>query len=363
VAFVLNFAPHYRKRIIQLLQLDLEASIYAGERTFGKIKALEDIELSDKITRLPFRRLFKNIYWLSGTISLSFKPYSKYVITGQPHGLSFWVMLFVNKILGKKTYLWTHGWYGNEHGIKSKFKKIFYKLSDGVFLYGNYAKELMLKEGFRDDELFVIYNSLDYTKQKELQKNLKPSSEYPDHFKNDLPIVVFIGRLTKEKKLDLIIEALKLSACKNPFNIVYIGDGPARAELSLKAEKDNLEDKIWFYGSCYDEKKIAELIFNADICVSPGFVGLTAMHSLVFGTPVITHGTFEEQMPEFEAIEEGKTGSFFEKNNVESLSNKISNWFENHPTKSSTVIQECMDVIDKKYNPNVQIETFKTVLS
>lgn len=54
----------------------------------------------------------------------------------------------------------------------------------------------------------------------------------------------------------------------------------------------------------------AEFIYNADLCVSPGNVGLTAMHSLVFGCPVITHNCFEWQMPEFEAIQPGITGDF-----------------------------------------------------
>ena len=59
-------------------------------------------------------------------------------------------------------------------------------------------------------------------------------------------------------------------------------------------ENLNLQDQIWFYGACYDESKLGELIFNADLCVSPGNVGLTAVHSMGYGTPVITHNNFAQ---------------------------------------------------------------------
>ncbi len=78
-------------------------------------------------------------------------------------------------------------------------------------------------------------------------------------------------------------------------------------------DKNQSKGRIWLYGACYDEEIIGELIFNAQLCVSPGNVGLTAMHSLVYGTPVITHNNFSNQSPEFEAIIDGKTGSFSKK--------------------------------------------------
>lgn len=54
----------------------------------------------------------------------------------------------------------------------------------------------------------------------------------------------------------------------------------------------------------------AELIYNADLCVAPGNIGLTAMHAMMFGCPCISHNDFSWQMPEFEAIVPYKTGNF-----------------------------------------------------
>ena len=52
-------------------------------------------------------------------------------------------------------------------------------------------------------------------------------------------------------------------------------------------------------------------------------VGLTAIHSLSFGTPVLTHNNFDNQMPEVQAINEGENGGFFIENDLEDLIKKI----------------------------------------
>ena len=61
---------------------------------------------------------------------------------------------------------------------------IFFKLSDGVFLYGNYAKNLMESEGIDSNKLHVIYNSLNNDLQLKIRKTLSPSEVFKDFFKN-----------------------------------------------------------------------------------------------------------------------------------------------------------------------------------
>ena len=123
-----------------------------------------------------------------------------------------------------------------------------------------------------------------------------------------------------------------------------------------------LEKNVWFYGPCYDEKELSGLIFNADLCVSPGNVGLTAMHTMVFGTPVLTHNDFPHQMPEFEAIHEGETGAFFTLDNIQSLADGISKWFVQKSNKREEVRKACMKEIDENWTPQFQIEVLKKYL-
>ena len=73
-----------------------------------------------------------------------------------------------------------------------------------------------------------------------------------------------------------------------------------------------------FVGEVYSESELCPLIAAADLCVSPGAVGLTVMHALVYGTPVITHDDLDNQKPEFEAIQPGVTGALFRRGDVQS---------------------------------------------
>lgn len=111
---------------------------------------------------------------------------------------------------------------------------------------------------------------------------------------------MFVGRLDPIQKLDMILKAIKLSKDKGRlYNMTYIGGGQEKENLEALTKDLGLEDRVWFYGPCYDEEVLGNLIYNADLCVAPGNIGLTAMHTLVFGTPAMTHNCFKWQMPEF----------------------------------------------------------------
>jgi glycosyltransferase involved in cell wall biosynthesis len=144
--------------------------------------------------------------------------------------------------------------------------------------------------------------------------------------------------------------------------LTFIGDGVQRANLEVLVKEKQLEDQVWFYGACYDEKVNAELIYNADLCVAPGNVGLTAMHTMVFGCPVVTHDDFTMQMPEFESIKPGITGDFFKYGNEEELCKTIENWFENKNYNRETIRKACYDEIDSSWTPDFQIKVIKDVI-
>ncbi len=233
----------------------------------------------------------------------------------------------------------------------------------GCFLYGNHARELMIKEGFNPNKLYVIHNSLDYDAQLTIRRLLQAKPIYQEHFGNNNKNIVFIGRLTKVKRFDLLIDAVALLKKKGELvNVTFIGDGVERQNMEALVEEKGIKEQVWFYGACYDERINAELIYNADLCVSPGNIGLTAMHVLMFGCPAITNDDFNHQMPEFEAIQDGKTGTFFRADDSSSLAETISEWFAKHGSDRDMVRQACYQEIDTGWNPHNQVALIKTVL-
>ena len=362
LCYVDNVATHYRKAIFQLMDEEYDCVFIFGE-SLGDIKQLDTRVLHGKVIKTRIKRFWGGWSWQPGVVGRLFNSYDVFILIGESRSISTWLFAILSRIVSshKKTYFWTHGWYGKENLIERMLKKIFLRLPNGgVFLYGNYARELMIKKGFNPNKLYVIHNSLDYDNQLKLRQNLSESGIYKEHFKNTNKNLYFVGRLTPVKQLDMILQAMLI--CNNRgerYNMTFIGDGEKRVELEILTKKLGLESQVWFYGACYDEKILAELIYNADLCVAPGNVGLTAMHSLVFGTPVITHDNFPYQMPEFESIHKGITGDFFKQGSIESLSDVIMDWFRSRGFNRKEVREACYNEIDLQWTPQFQIKVLK----
>lgn len=343
---------------------ELPCDFYFGDKIHLPIKLMNYKSLAGFKGTLEYIPLISNFYWQKNAIALIKKKYNYYILTGEPFCLSTWYILIAAKFKKKKTILWTHGWYGNESIIKKIIKKIFFKLSSHILLYGDYAKDLMIENGFNENKLTTIYNSLDYETQLNTRRKLKKTLIYQSYFHDNSPVIIFTGRIQKVKRLDLLIEAIYvLKTTENiNCNLVIVGDEVEQTNISKVISKYNLSKQIWLYGGCFDENIIGELIYNADLCVSPGNVGLTAIHSLMYGTPVVTHDNFSMQMPEFESIIKNTNGAFFKENNINSLVENIKNWISISANNRENIRNNCYKIIDEKYNPYNQIEILKKVI-
>jgi len=342
---------------------ELSCDFVFGDK-MGNVKKMDYSLLSHFKKEVRNKKIIRwPLNYQEGVTGLLDEGYSYFVMLGDYYCLSTWWCLLFRKRHNKKIYLWTHGWYGRESKIKAAIMKYFYSLSDGLFLYGDYAKKLMVKEGIPEEKLAVIYNSLDYDEQLKIRNGLTISEVYSKHFGNNYPVLIFTGRLESNKKLDMLIEAHKRLLDRNiKTNVILLGDGSEKERLEKRVSDLNLNEFYWFYGSCYDEKVIGELYYNATVCISPGNVGLTSIHALTYGCPVITHSSFSHQMPEFEAITPSLTGDFFIENDIGSLSDKIENWLKNNYPKSDVLKNKCYEIIDTKYNPRYQIQVMKDFL-
>lgn len=360
---IFNTPSIYRESIYKLINKTYECHWYF-EDTDNRLKTF-DTKLLSRVSILHSKKLGA-FYWVKGTIKLLYNnEYNHYLMMGHSRCLSTLCFLLIKKFFfpHKKTYLWTHGFYGKESRIDFFWKKLFFNLANELFIYGNYACELMVSIGFKPEKLHAIHNSLNYDIQLYLRNKIRHTDIYQSHFGNTNYTIVFIGRLTIIKNLGLLLKAIANLKQKDLFyNLVLIGDGTEKEYLLSLSKELNIVSQIWFYGACYDERTNAELIYNADLCVSPGNVGLTAMHSMMFGCPVITHNDFAHQMPEFEVIKPNITGNFFEKDNIESLADAISKWFKTNGNCREHIRKECYKIIDSEWNPIYQINIIKSTI-
>jgi Glycosyltransferase len=137
---------------------------------------------------------------------------------------------------------------------------------------------------------------------------------------------------------------------------VLVGDGAELEALQEVSRALGLEGRVWFHGACYKPEKLAQLFEWADVVASPGNVGLTAIHALRHGTPVITHDNPLRQMPEAEAIRDGENGALFAEGDPADLARTLTEWFERHPQKTDALRARCKNVVNERYNSRSQAQ-------
>lgn len=362
VCGLFNIAPLYRGGIFRLMDRRLDIDFYFGDRSTGSIALLPEGELTHFAGYLGNRYRGSKLVWQRGFAAVLRRQYDAYILTGNPGIRSNWIVAVAARLMGRRVVLWGHGMHGNETRSQLVKSKLYFRLANHIMVYGDYARGLMIASGVPSSKISVVYNSLDYANQSRILERIGDRGFIRNYFGNDDPVISFVGRLTPDKSLDMLVNVLKtIPLC----NLILVGDGPAREALERQVHDLRLTDRVWFYGETYDEILIGTILHHSVLCVSPGSIGLTAIHSLMFGTPVVTHDNFAAQGPEFEAITEGLSGGFFRRGNPESLTKVVGQWVEmmSDLEKRNTTRAECRKIIDQKYNPEAQIKVIEQAIN
>lgn len=177
------------------------------------------------------------------------------------------------------------------------------------------AKEL--KKYNYKAKLHVISNGVDncFTYKK---------SEKPEELKNKFCILM-VGRLSKEKRQDILIKAAAMSKHASDIQIFFAGNGPKKAKYVKMGSK--LENPPIF--GFYKKEELKQLMSICDLYVHPADVEIEAISCIeAFSTGLV---------PVISNSEKSATGGFaldkrslFCAGNAKSLAEKIDYWIE-HP--------------------------------
>lgn len=357
VAVVYDGFPHYRKGVIEALAAsDRFDYVFVGDADY-RDASIKTYAFPPGIEFVPTRSTPLGPLHLQRGIWRAVKDrrVTHVIFLGNPWFVSYWLLAPLLRLRGKRVLFWSHGWISErEPPVRARLKELFFRLADALLLYGHRARQIGLARGFSPERLHVIGNSLDYPAQQAQFEALAGASSAALRSELGLPadrhVIICTARLTEKCRFDLLIHAAhELARQGEPVFLLLVGEGPARDSLEALARALGVEHRFW--GACYDETVIARLYKASDLTVSPGKVGLTAMHSMAYGTPVISHGNLDHQMPEFEAIVPGLTGEFFQENSLESLAATIRTWFAQHPVKPE---RACIERIEAEFTPASQ---------
>lgn len=134
--------------------------------------------------------------------------------------------------------------------------------------------------------------------------------------------VLFVGRLSEEKGVKYLLEALKeLKSQKVLFNALIIGDGILRRDLEGYVRKNGLVDEVTFVG-WVDPEQLPAYYGLADVFVGPSLreaQGLVFVEALSMGVPIIA--TNVDALPDI--VIEGKTGFLVKPNSSGDILEKL----------------------------------------
>ena len=186
-----------------------------------------------------------------------------------------------------------------------RVKKYYENGIDHFISPSEFVKNEAIKFSWPAEKISVLLNFID-------------SSEKPAEIKKE-DYLLYYGRLSNEKGVDLLLKALQ----KSPQSFLKIaGIGLEEEKLKALTKKYKLEERVEFLGFKFGAE-LDSLISSARAVIIPSRwpenMPFTLLESLSMGTPVIAAKV--GGLPEL--VKEGENGFLFESENVDDLVAKI----------------------------------------
>ena len=200
------------------------------------------------------------------------------------------------------------------------------KAADEVWITSEGTSKSLRNMGYEGDYI-VMPNGCDLPKAV-ISENERMSIRRKHNIPEDVPILLFVGRLMWYKNIQMILDACKL--LKNDgidFRMIMLGIGPDEGAIKKYTRKLALDDRVIFTGQIKNRKDIQIYYGAADLLVFPSTFdtnGLVVREAAACATPsILVEGSCAS-----EGIIDAETG-FLCLETPHSLYRKISNIIDN----------------------------------
>jgi glycosyltransferase involved in cell wall biosynthesis len=199
-----------------------------------------------------------------------------------------------------------------------KTLNLFYNQTDSVIVPSQYKANLLKKYGLKKNPI-VVSNGISLS---EFNGNLSSNSSLEDFELNErTKNILFVGRLMKEKGIDVLIRAFSIVNSQIPeTKLIIVGKGYLRKDLEKLVKDLNLKN-IVFTGFISDYL-LKQTYASSNVLVLPSYAesqSLVLLEAAAMGLPLI--GANTTAIPEL--VINGWNGYIFEPGNHEDLANRI----------------------------------------
>jgi len=198
-----------------------------------------------------------------------------------------------------RTIFWGHGI--NLSTPDSKYKQILYDLlhkrSDAIILYS--PDQLKYINSKAHHKTFIALNTIDFSSFPSIDSSKEElRKKYNLNFKT---IVLFCGRVTRNKRVDILIDIFTRSSDPS-IGLLIVGGGLSD---ELKEIVDRHENMM-YYGAVYEPIPVNELHKLSDMFCIPGKCGLSINMAMYWSLPVLTTNVIHA--PEIYYLKSGING-------------------------------------------------------
>ena len=195
--------------------------------------------------------------------------------------------------------------------LGEKLMLLLYKRTPVVTVSESTKKDLE-RHGFK--KIYIVHNGVNFDGLQRLAGNPGKKADYP--------LVLYLGRIKRYKRLDHLLRAFKVVLEKVPeARLVIAGGGTALNEMQKLANDLGIKKYVEFTGPVSEREK-AELLHKAWIFVNPSMKegwGITVIEANVCGTPVVAY-----DVPGLrDSVRNMETGMLVEDGNIERMAEAI----------------------------------------
>ncbi len=238
--------------------------------------------------------------------------------------------------------------------------KFVLRRADGIRVVSERVKKRIMDMGIAEERIFKLPIYIDVKKFSDARGGEEIRRRF-SHYDN---IVLFVGRLAKEKNIPNLLKAAAIVIKKFPRTLfLIVGDGPEREKLERLAKELQIENNVVFEG-LIEHDRLPAYYKACDVFVLPSDHEGRAMvlvEAMAAGRAVIS----TEVSGADDVIQEGKTGFIVPVGNHKALADKLRYLIENPSLRIEVgrKAQEfALETQDIKSNAMLQRKIYETLL-
>lgn len=220
--------------------------------------------------------------------------------------------------------------------VYETLERIFLKRCDHVVVVSDQMYAVFKKRRFAPEKLSLVANMV----------SLQPSRSSQLVYRSDRLRLIFLGRLSVEKGVTILLQALADPQIISKVTVDILGSGQEQQQLEEECRQLQLEKYVFFHGF---QANIEPFLDRSDVLVVPSYregLPMTVLEAAAFAKPIIASDVGGISA----IVKTGKTGILVPPGDVDQLRRAIVTMLESFDEFKENAVRHAPSIIEQ-YSP------------